>query len=80
MIVESLVDVFFRLLSLAFQGFEFIGLPMQAINALQTLLVYGTWVVGADILAIFTGMIVMWWTVKLSVGLFIWLWELLPLT
>lgn len=80
MIVESLIDFFFRILSMAFSGLEIIGLPLQYINSLQTLFVYGTWVVGADILAIFTTMIVGWWTIKLTVGLVLWIWELLPLT
>lgn len=80
MIVETIVDFFFASLSQAFLGLEIIGLPMQYINTLQTILVYGTWVVGADIMAIFVALIVGWWTIKMIVGAIIWIWELIPFT
>lgn len=80
MIVENTIDLFFSILRMAFQGMEVIGLPLQVINTLQTILVYGIWIVGADIMAIFVALIVSWWAIKLTVGVVIWLWELLPLT
>lgn len=80
MIVETTVQLFFAVLRGAFTGFEVVGLPLQLINTLQTILVYGIWVVGADIIAIFVGTIVAWWGIKFTVGLVIWIWELLPLT
>lgn len=80
MIVQNVVDLFFSVLGMAFSGLEIIGLPLQYINTLQTILVYGVWVVGADIMALFVSMVVGWWTIKLAVGLVVWLWELLPLT
>ena len=80
MIVESIVDVFFSTISMAFSGLEIVGLPLQTINTLSTILVYGVWVVGADILALFVGFIVGWWGIKFLVGLVVWVWELLPMT
>lgn len=80
MIVEGLVDLFLGLLRGAFSGMEIVGLPYQLISTLSTLTVYGTWVVGADILAIFISMVVGWWAIKFVVGLIVWIWELLPLT
>lgn len=80
MIVESVVDLFFALMAQAFAGLEIIGLPFQVINTLQTILVYGTWIVGADIMAIFVATVVGWWTIKFVVGLVVFIWELLPLT
>lgn len=80
MIVEGLVGLFFDMLSLAFRGMEIVGLPFQLISVLQTILCYGVWIVGADIMAIFVSLVVGWWAVKFSVGLLVWLWELLPLT
>ena len=80
MIVESVVDLFFSVLSTAFAGFEIIGLPYQFINTLATILTYGTWIVGADIMALFVGNIVGWWIIKFTIGLVLFLWELLPLT
>jgi len=80
MIVETVVDLFFSMLSLAFSGLEIVGLPYQVINTLATISVYGVWIVGADILAIFVSLIVGWWLIKFVVGMVVWLWELLPLT
>ena len=80
MIVETIAELFFGSVLRAFSGLEIIGLPLQAINTLQTILVYGTWIVGADIMAIFTSMVVGWWAIKFLVGAVIWIWELLPLT
>lgn len=80
MIVEGLVAIFLNILRTAFQGFEAVGLPLQAINALQTIIVYGIWIVGADIVALFVTSVVFWWTTKFSVGLVVWIWDKLPLT
>lgn len=80
MIAKTLVDLFLGMLRVAFEGFEIVGLPYQVINTLSTITVYGIWIVGADILGIFVSMIIGWWTVKLVVGLVVWIWELLPLT
>lgn len=80
MIVSGTVDLFFAILRGAFSGLEIIGLPLQFINTLQTIMVYGVWIVGADVISIFVTTIIAWWTIKLAVGLVVWLWELLPLT
>ena len=53
MIVETIVDIFFNSLLGFFNGLELIGLPFQLINTLSTILVYGVWIVGADIMALF---------------------------
>lgn len=80
MIVESLVDLFFNILTTAFSGMQIIGLPMDVIYVLQTILGYGIYIVGADLMAIMFTMIVSWWMIKFTVGFVIWVWELLPLT
>ena len=80
MIVETIVDIFFNSLLGFFNGLELIGLPFQLINTLSTILVYGVWIVGADIMALFISMVVSWWVIKLTIGLVLWIWELLPLT
>ena len=57
MVVETVLDLFFKVLSLAFQGLEVIYLPHQLINTLATILCYGVWIVGLDIMAIFVSII-----------------------
>lgn len=80
MIIEGTLDLFFSLLEMAFSGLEAIYLPTQLINTLSTLMCYGVWVVGVDVLGYFVSAVVFWWTLKFTVGLVVWVWELLPLT
>ena len=80
MIGEALIDFFFNLLRGAFSGMEFVALPTQLINTLLTITSYGVWIVGADIMALFTASVIAWWVIPMSIGLIIWIWERLPLT
>lgn len=80
MIGELLIDLFFGIFSALFSALEFVNLPTQAIGALSNIIVYGNWVVGVDILALFAGSVVFWWGVHMSIGMAVWLWEKLPLT
>lgn len=80
MLVSSAVDLFFGLFSGLFDGLAFLGLPYDLINVLGSVLCYGTWIIGADLMALIVGAIVFWWGVKFAIGLVVWLWELLPLT
>ena len=80
MIGETLIDLFFSVLTGLFSTFEVFNLPTQLISSLETIISYGVWVVGADILILFVGSVVFWWGVHLSIGLAVWVWEHLPLT
>ena len=80
MIVETIVGLFLDMLLTAFSGLQIIGLPLNLIGTLQTIVVYGVWVVGVDILAVFAALIVGWWALKFAVCLVIFVWDLLPLT
>lgn len=80
MIAEGLIDLFFGIFRGLFSTIEFIGLPTQTIQTLTTILVYGNWIVGVDILALFASTVVFWWVFKMSIGLIVWVWEKLPLT
>lgn len=80
MIVESLVDLCLRLLVGVFDTITLVPLPVALLDVLYDILVYGTWVVGADYMAIFIASVVGWAMVRFTVGLVVFLWELLPLT
>ena len=80
MIVENVVDWFFNLMTLAFHGMEIVHLPEQIIQTLSTIMAYGVWIVGLDVLGIIVTTVVTWWTIKFTVGLVVFIWELLPLT
>lgn len=80
MIVESLVDVFFYLIRNALDIGVFMDVPMDWLEPLTDILMYGIWIVGADTMACFATVIVGWWTTKFVLGVIVWVWELLPLT
>lgn len=80
MIGEVLIDLFFGIFGTMFATFEFVQLPTQLIGTLTTILAYGNWIVGIDIMALFVGSVVLWWGVHLSIGIAVWLWKMLPLT
>lgn len=55
-------------------------LPTELLSSLANILKYGSWVVGSDVLLLFTGSVLFWWSVKASVGIGIWIYDKLPLT
>jgi len=57
-----------------------ITLPIDMISALSTVSAYGSWVVGSDLLMIFATCVFSWTTIKISIGVILFIWRLLPLT
>lgn len=80
MIVETIFQWSCNFILGLFSAFEFISLPLDLISVLYTILCYGTWVVGADVLLLVSGSVMFWLLFKSGVGLILWLWKLLPLT
>ena len=80
MIGEVLIDLCIGIFRGLFGVLEFVNIPYHLMGTLTTILAYGNWVVGADIMLLFVGSVVFWWGVHLSIGLAVWLWKMLPLT
>ena len=80
MIIETIFSWCSNLIVGLFSVFEIVNLPLDFISSLYTILCYGVWVVGSDVLLLFTGSVMGWLLFKSSVGLAIWLYKLLPLT
>lgn len=80
MIVSGLLGLFFDVFSDLLSGLNMAGLPADTINVLSDILMYGVWIIGPDLFAIFLSCVTGWWGVKFGVGLVLWVWELLPLT
>lgn len=80
MIVESLVDMFINLMLLVCDTISLVPLPVALMNVLFDILCYGTWIIGADFMAIFLSVIVGWFSARFTIGITVFLWELLPLT
>lgn len=84
MIFEFIFNMFFSILELALLGFkssvDFMGLGYDVMDGLATFTGYGSWVVGADLLAVFGASVMFWWVFKGTVGVVVFLWRLLPFT
>lgn len=80
MIVEGLVELCTSVLFGLFSTLEVVKLPVELLGVLSTILQYGVWVVGADVMAIVFASVFGWWSIKMTVGLVIFIWDLLPLT
>ena len=80
MILETLINIFCVMLDGLLSGFEIIQIPKQGIEALATVTAYGSYVVGADLLLCFASVVATWMLMKITVGVGLFLWRLLPLT
>lgn len=78
MIVEGITGFCCFLIESLLSGLSFMSLPFDLINTLTTILQYGVWVVGADVLLLFSGSVALWWGAKMSIGLGVWLYEHIP--
>ena len=80
MILEALISLFSNFIMGLLDLVSAVSLPLDAIMVLQQFCVYGSYVVGSDLLMLFASVVFTWTAAKLSVGLAIRIWEMLPLT
>lgn len=59
---------------------DFLHIPMDVIRVLASITKYGCWVVGADFMALFFGVVIAMYGIKFSIGIAEWAWKLLPFT
>lgn len=78
MIIEGLISLFCHAFSLLLTPFEAISLPFNFINVLATISGFGTYLVGADLLIMIVGCVMFWTSVKVSVGIILFIWDILP--
>lgn len=57
---------------------EVFDVPYDMVSVLYTILCYGTWVVGSDVLLLCTSCFTFWIGVRLSTGLAVWIYDRLP--
>lgn len=78
MIVENMIEYFLASIMSVFSLVEIVGLPLDAIDALSTIMCYGVWVIGVDIMTLFAASVVAVWSGKFTVGLVVWIYEHIP--
>lgn len=79
MIFQVLIDFAVSLISGLISGLSFFSIPLDFVNTLATVCVYGNWLVGADVLLLFAGCVSTWFGIKLSAGVVLFVYRLIPL-
>lgn len=80
MIVEGLIDLFINIMLLVCDTISLVPLPVALMDVLFDILCYGTWIIGADFMAIFLTCVVGWFAARFTIGVVVFVWELLPFT
>lgn len=80
MIIESLCSFAIYIVDLILSGFTAISLPVNLVSFLVNVLEFGAWVVGGDFLALVFANIFIWYGFKLTAGLILFIYRLIPLT
>ena len=80
MIIEFFINMFVAFLDTLISAVSMVTLPIDMISAITTVSAYGSWVVGSDLLLIFATCVFTWTTIKIGIGLVLFVWRLLPFT
>ncbi|HBE85290.1 MAG TPA: hypothetical protein DDW53_07335 [Lachnoclostridium sp.] len=80
MIVEFFINMFVAFLDTLISTVSMVTLPIDMISALSTVSAYGSWIVGSDLLLLFATCVFTWTTIKIGIGLVLFVWRLLPFT
>jgi hypothetical protein len=72
--------MFVAFLDTLISAVSMVTLPIDMISALSTVSAYGSWIVGSDLLLIFATCVFTWTTIKIGIGLVLFVWRLLPFT
>lgn len=77
MITEGLLDLIFGLIKAPFSLLGVFNLNLSEVAVLGDILKFGVWIIGADLFALFIGMIFGYYTLRLSIGAVEWVWNLI---
>lgn len=83
MIFEFFINIFVTFLEgiiTSISSLPFLSIPVDSAYAIAKISVYGSWIVGADLMVVFGACVFFWTSVKLTAGLVLFVWRLLPLT
>ena len=80
MIIEGVTGLAFWLVGLLFEGLQVVSLPINLATVLIDFMKVGAWILGADLLGIVFASVMFWLTFKMTAGLLLFIWRLLPLT
>ena len=80
MIIEFFINLVTGFITSALSAAQVLTIPSDIAGALSTFMAYGNYVVGGDLLLLFATSVTTWMGLKLTVGVILFFWRLLPLT
>ena len=80
MIIQSVIDLCCSVFVSMMNGLSSMPVPTDLMSAMGGLAVYGCWVLGTDLFLAVSACISYWFITKITAGLILFVWELLPLT
>ena len=79
MIIEFLLNIVIGFLTTAIDAVgSVITLPLNLITVLNTIWGYGCFILGSDLFVICMSCIFFWFSLRLAVGLVVFIWHLIP--
>lgn len=80
MIIEFITDALSGILKTVLSGISILSLPDNYSGLLSMVTGYGSFIIGSDVLTLFSLTVTFWFTIKLTVGIILFVWKLLPFT
>lgn len=80
MIVKFLFDFIANILCGIIGGLQIVSLPIDLIAVLAKITVYGNAIVGIDLMIVIAGCILFWTTTRITFGIVVFIWKMLPFT
>lgn len=80
MLLVGLLNLTRSIISVALNGLGVLPWPPALFGVLADITGFGVWVLGSDLILAFTAAVVFWIVLKMSLGVIIFIWRLLPLT
>lgn len=78
MILEGLINIFVSFIDFMISGVSVFTLPLDMISAVSTLGAFGSWIVGSDLLMMVGACIFHWTVIKITVGVVLFVYRLIP--
>lgn len=80
MVIKAFLNLFVGAFKLAVSGFKTFNIPVSLVGNLAAFAKYGSYVVGSDLLLTFAACVFFWMSFKLTLGILIFFWKMMPFT
>lgn len=78
MIIMALFKILTSTIEIILTPIALMELPINLIDTMASITAYGSWIIGSDLLVIVIGSILLWSTIKITVGIVLFIYRLIP--